>query len=106
MEQMTWQVVQTVVMAVLAVAGALVTIGKALEVVRGWLKPRTDESRDVRRNAKRIDALEKSNADNRAGIKALCAGVRALLEHELHNGNADELKKASEAIEAWVNDHI
>ena len=35
---------------------------------------------------------------------ASCAGVQALLEHELHNGNADEMQLASKEINTWLRE--
>lgn len=105
-ESVTWDAIKNAVVVFLALCGGVATIGKAVDVIKGWRKPGADESHQVRENAEKIAALEKANDDNRAGIKALCAGVRALLEHELHNGNSDELKTASDAINNWVNGHI
>ena len=106
MESVTWDAIKNAVVVILALCGGVATIGKAVDVIKSWRKPGADESHQVQENAEKIAALEKANDDNRAGIKALCAGVRALLEHELHNGNHDELKTASDAINNWVNGHI
>ena len=38
----------------------------------------------------------------RNGQRELCFGVQALLNHELHNGNADEMARASENINKWL----
>lgn len=105
-ENVTWEAIKATMLVVLAVCGAIGVIGKAVDVIKGWRKPGDDTARTVRQNRDRIAALETANEDNRAGIRALCAGVRALLEHELHNGNPDELKTASDKIEKWVNGHI
>lgn len=43
-------------------------------------------------------------ADLRTGLMATCTGVQALLEHELHNGNADEMQQASKGIEKWLRE--
>ena len=36
------------------------------------------------------------------GLMVICAGVQALLEHELHNGNTDEMHQASSEISGWL----
>lgn len=52
----------------------------------------------------RLDEHEKRLADLRNGLMASCAGVQALLEHELHNGNADEMQSASKEINTWLRE--
>lgn len=44
----------------------------------------------------RIDALEQ-------GSRVQCKALHALLEHELHNGNSDEMQRASEEIFNHLN---
>ena len=52
----------------------------------------------------RLDEHEKRLDDLRNGMTAMCAGVQALLEHELHNGNADEMQTASREIDKWLRE--
>lgn len=51
---------------------------------------------------RRLDEMENKQADMQRGQMANCRGVQALLEHELHNGNADEMQDASKAIAEWL----
>lgn len=60
---------------------------------------------------RRISTLESRQADSikqiadvKEGQMALCAGVKALLEHELHNGNTDEMESCSKRLDAWLLD--
>lgn len=56
-------------------------------------------SRDFRmldEHSKRIENVEETT-------RVLCAGIHALLEHELHNGNSDEMRRASEALFKHLN---
>lgn len=52
----------------------------------------------------RLDEHERRLADLKNGMTAQCAGVQALLEHELHNGNADEMQAASRGIDKWLRE--
>lgn len=52
----------------------------------------------------RLDEHERQINDIRRGQMAMCRGVQALLEHELHNGNSDEMEGASQEISAWLHD--
>lgn len=51
---------------------------------------------------RRVDAHDEDLSDLHAGQSALCRGVQALLEHELHNGNDDEMRAASDSIGKWL----
>lgn len=50
----------------------------------------------------RVDAHDTEVSDLHAGQSAICRGVQALLEHELHNGNDDEMRAASDGIGKWL----
>lgn len=51
---------------------------------------------------RRVDAHDSDIQDLHAGQSALCRGVQALLEHELHNGNDEEMRAASDSIGKWL----
>lgn len=53
---------------------------------------------------RRLDDMERKQTDMQRGQMANCRGVQALLEHELHNGNADEMQEASHAIDKWLRE--
>lgn len=59
-------------------------------------KTRIDEhSRAISMLSTRTDGLETGN-------RVLCRGVLALLNHELHNGNSDEMEKAKQGIDDYL----
>lgn len=47
-------------------------------------------------HGRRIECVEETT-------RVLCAGIHALLEHQLHNGNSDEMRAASEALFRHLN---
>lgn len=113
MEGITFEGVVAAVGVVIAFCGLLVTITKTVDAVRSWRAPQ--EKRDaeqgeaiaknkekLRNDMARLDEHDRAIDGLCAGQTHLCAGVRALLDHELHNGNADQMKAASEAINAWL----
>lgn len=64
---------------------------------------------EISADRERIGALERVGdtharelEDLHAGQTELCRGVQALLEHALHNGNADEMQAASASIGKWL----
>ena len=59
-------------------------------------KARIDEhTRAIGSLSNRTDGLE-------SGQRVLCRGVLALLNHELHNGNNDEMEKAKNGIDNYL----
>ena len=102
----TYDQIQTAVVVVLALLGVVAAVGKAVDVIHGWFKPGSDRQRDV--NTKlatdkaRLDAHEKEIGELRDGQRVICGGVQALLDHELHNGNAQQMQSASDKLTEWL----
>lgn len=53
---------------------------------------------------RRLDDHDERLGDLRKGLMANCAGVQALIEHELHNGNTTEMQDASKGIDKWLRE--
>lgn len=53
-------------------------------------------------HTRQINAIERRQDGADRGQKALCRGVLALLNHELHNGNTDEMEKAKTGIDDYL----
>lgn len=51
---------------------------------------------------RRLSEHDEAIKDLHAGQSAICRGVQALLDHELHDGNEEEMKAASEGIGKWL----
>lgn len=60
------------------------------------------ERRRIDELQREIDHHDDDLRDLHAGQSALCMGVQALIEHELHNGNEDDMKEASASIGKWL----
>lgn len=97
----------------LAIAAAIVGIDKLAEVIKKWKKPRdqTDQTLvqcQIDLQAQKAIANIQAEQINalRAGLIVTCQGVKALIEHELHNGNKDEMETASGAIDKWIFERV
>lgn len=67
------------------------------------LEPRFAEiDRKLATDKQRIDTLSAKTNNNEEGQRVLCRGVLALLNHELHNGNSDEMEKAQQGINDYL----
>lgn len=64
----------------------------------------TDHARMLDNDKRRLDEHERQMLDTKKGTMALCSGVQALLEHELHNGNTKEMEDASAGIDKWLRE--
>lgn len=53
-------------------------------------------------HSRQMETLAKRADGNEDGIKALSRGVLALLNHELHNGNSDELEHAQQTLNDYL----
>lgn len=98
---------------VLAVCAIIVTLGKAVDTIKGWIKPARKKDDDVQdclhADKKRLDAHDRQIGDLESGLhdaqdgqRVLMQGVMALLEHALHNGNSGQMEKASRDIQAHL----
>lgn len=53
-----------------------------------------------------LRAIQKSNAVVRDGLRVSCEALAAVLDHELHNGNGDQMQKARDDLQKYTNSLI
>lgn len=106
MEGITPDELMRAAQVVLALFAALITVDKGIDIVKKWRAPSTDIAKKLDTDKRRLDTHDKAIGDLQSGYQALCAGVLALLDHELHNGNADQMEKAKEEIMRYLQTHI
>lgn len=112
----TYEQLRATVIVLLALCGAALTVVNLIKGIRDLRKPNEEHVNDVHKMlandksrldahdrqlehiAKRIDGVEHSTSEQGKDIRELMNGVMALLEHELHNGNSDEMDGASKSI--------
>lgn len=113
MENITFQDLITALVVIFAVFEAINLTGKTIETVKNFKKPQrerdrvqTDEITTINgrlsADKQRLDQLTAEIEVLKASDRVLMQGVKALLEHELHNGNGDEMKEASRAIDTYL----
>lgn len=111
---LTGQNLTTFLLVLVSLAGLFILFTNVVESIRKLRKPREQESDDL--SARRTDCDRKFANDQRAihdhdkriealeeGSRVQCAALHALLEHELHNGNSAEMKKASDDLFNHLN---
>ena len=61
-----------------------------------------NDKEQIDAHTRQINTMEKRQNSSDKAEKALCRGVLALLNHELHNGNTDEMEKAKSGIDEYL----
>ena len=103
---MSWDMIETAGLVIFAALGGIVTVDKAARVIGGWFRPADDmiakHGKMLATDKERLDRHEHEIGDLRGGQRVLMQGVQALLEHELHNGNADQMKEAADKLRKYL----
>ena len=87
--------------------------GEAQEPVRAISSRLTSieerlDSIDVKldRDKRRLEALEGKQNEIQNGFRALCTASLALLNHEMHNGNGEEMEAAQKGLQAYLVNRV
>lgn len=101
-------------LVVVALAGIFVLFANVVEAARKLRKPQKTQEHDL---VSHQEACEKKFANDKrllddhsgriddleAGQRVICAALHELLEHELHNGNAESMRKVSGDLFTYLN---
>ncbi len=101
---------------ILALAGAISTIGTAVEkivkVVRAAKAPEKAQNAEIEDIKIRLDRVEhklendkKQIADAKECNHVLTKGMLALLEHGINGNNIDQMRDAKNGVEAYLINH-
>ena len=94
------------VVVVLAVLAAIVAIDKFIDVIKKWKAPEKSINDKLSADKRELEQHEKEIKALKDGQRALCTGVMALLDHQLHNGNADQMEDAKKDIDKYLKNLI
>jgi len=96
----------TTAYVLLAVFAAIVTVDKVIDIFKKWKAPTTDTAKKLATDKQRLDDHEQSIKDLQESQQVLCAGILALLDHELHNGNTGQMQEARDSIMHYLSGKI
>lgn len=109
MEGFTLEQVYSAVLVMLAICGAIITVGKTVDVIRSWRKPAGNLRKEMDKHMQffvadkqRLDRHDSELLTLSEGQKVSCIALIALLEHELHNGNTEEMQEASKRLNEYL----
>lgn len=113
-EVLTHQNILTFLIVLMAIIWCAKQVMGFAESVKKWHRPQ--EVREESLTSHQEACAKKFAADKAAldahgarldnlesGQRVVCNGIHALLEHELHNGNSNEMQSASKALFDYLN---
>ena len=106
MQNITPDELMHAVVVVLAVFAAIVTIDKVIDIVKKWRTPTTDTAKKLAMDKVRLDNHEEAINDLKESQQVICSALLAILDHELHNGNGEQMKKARDEMMQYLSKHI
>lgn len=110
------EIVAIVIGALLALAGAITTIGGAVEKIAKVRKaakaPEQQQNAEIESIKKRLDKVELKLDNDKIQIDdakecnhVLTKGMLALLEHGINGNNIDQMRDARNGVEAYLINH-
>ncbi len=106
MEQLTWEGLLKGLVILAAFAVALLAIGGAINMIRGWRKPKTDAEAETQKkldcDKRRLDSHEEQICENRKMDRALCKALNALLMHAITGNNIANLRAAKNELDEYL----
>ncbi len=102
MENITPDQLLNTVVVLLAVFAAIVTVDKVIDIFKKWKAPSTDTAKKLDNDKKRLDEHEAAIHALQETNRVQLAALQALLDHELHNGNADQMQRARDDINVYL----
>ena len=106
MEHITPGQLWNAMLVVLALFAAIVTVDKFIDIIKKWRAPTTDTAKKLATDKQRLDAHDKAIENLQESNQAICSALLALLDHELHNGNADQMQKARDTLMDYLQSLI
>lgn len=100
-----------VLIVVLAIAGAIVTLGGATAVIKRWWtnSKGMKNQEEINKLDKRVESvefktsqLESHQKQNDEFTKIMCNSMLALLNHSITGSSVEELRKAEEEIKHYL----
>lgn len=98
MEGITPDQIMSTVTVLLVLLGGIITVDKAIDIIKKWRTPTTDIAQKLAMDKTRLDEHERAIKDMQEGQQVMCSALLALLDHQLHNGNADQMQSARDDI--------
>lgn len=96
--------IQTFFVVLLAICGAITTLGGVINLFLNWHKQSriTRHDEELKDHETRIRDLEEKAKDQDGFIKVLCNSILALVSHEINGNSAEKLKDAQKELQDFL----
>lgn len=103
--------INTLILTILALAGAIITLGGATAVLKRWWtnSKGMKNQEQINKLDKRVESVENKTSElehhqkqNDEFTKIMCNSMLALLNHSITGSSVNELKKAEEEIKQYL----
>lgn len=102
MENITPDQLMNTVVVLLAIFAAIVTVDKVIDIIKKWRAPSTDVTKKLDTDKKRLDEHEESIRKLQESSRVQLTALQAMLDHELHNGNTEQMQSARDEIYRYL----
>lgn len=113
MDALSFESLKTAAVVILILLGGLGTLGKGVDVIRGFRKPRADQEASTNKrldeqkamldnDKRRLDAHEAQLGELRRMEQVQCVAMKALLSHEINGNSVDKLRLANDQLDAFL----
>lgn len=106
MENITPDQLMNTVVVLLAIFAAIVTVDKVIDIIKKWRSPSTDTMKKLENDKQRLDEHDDAIRALQESSRVQLGALMALLDHELHNGNGDQMQKARDDINAYLQNLV
>lgn len=96
----------TFLIVLAAICSGVIAVDKVMDIINKWKTPSITTAKKLENDKIRIDAHEEAIKRQQESQKVVMTGVLALLDHELHNGNADQMQQARDDIMNFLTGKI
>lgn len=96
--------IQTFFVVLLAICGAITTLGGVINLFLNWHKQSRITRHDevLKDHEIRIKDLEEKTKDQDGFIKVLCNSILALVSHEINDNSTEKLKDAQKELQDFL----
>ena len=106
MSGLTPEQLMTTVYVLLTVFAGIVTVDKVIDIYKKWRSPSTDTAQKLANDKRRLDEHDKAIRNLQESTNINLKGTLALLDHELHNGNSEQMQQAHDEIMSYLQSRL
>lgn len=96
----------TFLIVLAAICSGVIALDKIMDIIKKWKAPTETTARKLETDKRRLDEHDEAIKKQQESSKVVMMGVLALLDHELHNGNADQMQQARDNIMIYLTEKI